>query len=165
MELSIGDMVVVPSLGVGVVEDKGSLDLGDTRVPAWKIDLGPEDGTYWLPENRVGQEGLRPPVDAERIDRLWKTMTSEKAPDKRAHWNQRRRRYDEMLASNEPIQLAKLIGELVAVKKAKRDKKQVLSFTERRLLEKVREMMVRELAATTGRGEEEVASEMEERLA
>jgi|AACY02.10.fsa_nt_gi Transcriptional regulators, similar to M. xanthus CarD len=165
MELSIGDMVVVPSLGVGVVEERGALSLGDDEVPAWRIDLGSDGGTYWLPEHRVGKEGLRAPVDEERVERLWTALTSEKAPQKRDHWNRRRRRYDEMLATNEPLQLAKLVGELLAVQRKKRENRQVLSFSERRLLEKVRQMFTAEVSATTGQSEEEVAAELERRTA
>lgn len=164
MELAVGDVVVVPVLGVGVVERNEPLDLGEETVPAFKIDLGPDSGAYWIPEAQVGQQGLREPMPEEMIDRLWKTMKGAKAPKKRANWNRRRKRYNEMLASNEPMQLAELVGELVAVRAKKRKKKQTLSFGERRLLEKASALIAGEIAATTGDDLDEVLADLTKRL-
>lgn len=150
MELSVGDVVVVPALGVGTVETKQAVDVGDRAVPAYRIDLGPDDGAYWIPEARLGQEGLRQPMAADEVADVLDTLGAQEAPVKRANWNRRRKRYDEMIAANDPAQLAALIGELVAVQVSKKEKKQTLSFGERRLLEKTRRMLVEEIAAATG---------------
>lgn len=164
MELSVGDEVVVPALGVGKVETHGPIEIGEETVSAYKIDLGPEDGYYWIPESRLGEKGLRPPMNKKDVKAFWKVLTSQKVPGKRANWNRRRKRYDAMLTSNDPTQMARLLGELVAVQSKKRKKKQTLSFGERRLLEKASALIAGEIAATTGDDLDEVLADLTKRL-
>ncbi len=165
MELSVGDRVVVPSLGVGLVTMNASIDIGSEMVPAYRIDLDSDDGAYWIPESQVGEQGLRTLVDEGRIERIWKTMVEAEAPEERANWNRRRKRYQEMMASNEPEQLASLIGELSSVAHDKKDKKQVLSFGERRLLDKAKTLISNELAAASGCTPEAMMKQLEMKLA
>lgn len=150
MELSIGDVVVVPALGLGVVEARESVNTGAGEVAAFRIVLEEHNLHYWAPVDRVGELGLRKPMKKERIKALWAAMTSQEAPEKPANWNRRSRRFQEILMSNEPILLAEMVGELVATKLAKKEKKAVLSFGERRLLARATGLIAAELAAIKG---------------
>lgn len=165
MELAIGDTVVVPTMGVGVVDAREEVDLGEVKVPAFRIDLGEEEGTFWIPVAQLGAQGLREPVGADELARLWAEMLEQEAPKQRANWNRRRKRYHDMLASNEPLQLAALVGELSAVAAVKRTKKQTLSFGERQLLEKAQNLLAQEMAASRDCDIDEVLDEMARRLA
>ena len=156
MELSVGDVVVVPALGPGVVRAHEEIDVGPALVPAWRIELGDDRGTMFVPDNARGAEGLRPPIDSSRVDSIWQALASQTAPEHRRNWNQRRRRYQEMLESNSPTELARLVGELSAVAEQKADKNQRLSFGERRMLDRVRGLLARELAISTETTEDEV---------
>jgi len=164
LELAIGETVVVPTMGVGVVEATERVDVGDAYVEAYRIDLGPEDGTFWIPQQQLGSQGLRPPISKDRLAAMWAEMLEQEAPKKRANWNRRRKRYSEMLASNEPLQLAALIGELSAVAAVKRTKKQSLSFGERQLLDKAQGLLAQEVAAARDCDVDEVLDEMARRL-
>lgn len=160
MKLKKGEHVVIPGCGVGRVEAKETMELGESQVETWRIYLGPDAGRYWVPVDRIQHEGLRPLMEPDRVKSTWKLIEEQEAPKKRAHWNQRRKRYQEMVMSNSPMELAKLIGELVAVRAKKKEKRQVLSFGERRLLEQAKELIVQEIAAATGKSE----TKIEERL-
>jgi len=165
LELSIGDTVVVPALGVGIVDANETVDVGEHSVKAYRIHLGEDAGNVWIPEGQMGVHGLREPVAEEHLERVWDSMTSQKAPKKRANWNRRRKRYDEMLASGEPRKVAALVGELAAVRNQKRTKKQTLSFGERLLLEKAQKLLAQEVAATRDCPVEVVRAEMDAMLA
>lgn len=165
MELTIGDTVVVPTMGVGVVDAKEEVDVGDVTVSAYRIDLGGDDGTFWIPLAQLGAQGLREPVSPGDLAKVWAEMLEQEAPKKRANWNRRRKRYQDMLASNEPLQMAALVGELSAVAAVKRAKKQTLSFGERQLLEKAQNLLAQEMAATRECDIDEVLDEMARRLA
>lgn len=161
MELSVGDVVVVPALGPGVVRAHDTVEVGAIEVGAWRIELGGDRGTLFVPDGRCGEGGLRVPLAAERVPRLYETMATQSAPTHRRNWNQRRRRYEQMLHSNSPTVLAELIGELSLVQKAKAEKNQKLSFGERRLLEKVRDLLAREVATATGVTPDDVHDRMD----
>jgi RNA polymerase-interacting CarD/CdnL/TRCF family regulator len=164
LKLAVGDIVVVPVMGVGTVSSTEPMDVGEGPIPGYRIELGPEEGFFWIPEAQVGSQGLRPPIAAGDLDRLWEALEAQEAPDVRANWNRRRIRYNEMLACNEPLQLAALVGELSAVQAQKREKNQALSFGERQLLEQAQGLLVAEVAASTDRPREDVLKELEERL-
>ena len=164
MQLAIGDTVVVPTMGVGVVEATEHVDVGDETVEAYRIDLGPEEGTFWIPKQQLGSQGLRQPIAEEHLGAVWAEMLEQEAPAKRANWNRRRKRYQEMLASNEPLQIAALVGELAAVQAVKRTKKQTLSFGERQLLDKAQDLLAQEVAATRECEVDVVLAEMARRL-
>ena len=104
------------------------IDVGGGPIEVFRIDLGPDDGVLWVPVGRLSVEGIRLPADEDHVEEAWELIPVQEAPKKRTNWNRRHRRYQEMLMSNQPKQLAELIGELVAVREAKREKRQTLSF-------------------------------------
>jgi CarD family transcriptional regulator len=165
LKLSVGDTVVVPTMGVGVVDAKERVDVGDVSINAYRIDLGEDEGTFWIPVDQLGSHGLREPISKDQLARLWASMLEQEAPAKRANWNRRRKRYQEMLASNEALQLAALVGELSAVAAVKKTKKQTLSFGERQLLDKAQSLLAQEVAAARDCEIDEVLDEMARRLA
>lgn len=162
MELSVGDVVVVPALGPGVVEAHESVDIGQHSVDAWRIELGGSRGTMYVPNNARGAEGLRAPMSAEVVPGIWKTISRQAAPKHRRNWNQRRRRYEQMLHSNSPTSLAELLGELARVRARKAHKNQRLSFGERRMLERARDLLAREVAISSGRPQEAVEARLDD---
>jgi RNA polymerase-interacting CarD/CdnL/TRCF family regulator len=160
LELQIGDTVVVPVMGVGIVDANEEVDVGDGMVSAFRIDMGEDEGTFWIPVAQLGSQGLRVPIAKEHLALLWTTLSEQVVPKNRENWNRRRKRFDEMLASNEPLQLAALIGELMAVQADKRTRKQVLSFGERQLLDKTQDLLAAELAVTLDRPVADVRDEI-----
>ena len=151
MDVKQNDLVVVPGLGVGRVEGKEQVDIGSTTLRAFCVTIRDEAGKVWIPEDRTDGHGLRAPMDEATATSHLQAIAKQEAPKKRANWRNRQRRYEQTIASNEPGALAKMIGELLAVQRAKKQKKQVLSFGERRLLDRAKNLLFGEVAAVTGK--------------
>lgn len=145
MEYQVGERVVVPNCGVGRIEGIEKMDVGGSQVDLYRIDLGAA-GRIWVPLGRMVAEGIRPVMGREALEETWEIVASQEVPDHREHWNRRRRRYTEMLMSNEPQAVARVVGELGAVDAEKR-----LPFAERQLYERARNLLVDEIAAASGR--------------
>lgn len=142
-----GDLVVVARAGVGRVESIETLrPAGQPPCPTYRIVVRALRAKVWVPLARAQAERLRPPVSASRVPAILQVVEATEAPRKRANWNQRRKRYDTLLASNDPIQLAALVGELARVRARK-----PLSFSERRLFETSSSMLRTELGAVSTR--------------
>ena len=150
MDYAVEDMVVVPGCGVGRGE----------AVELYRIDLGDTKGRMWVPTHLVNAQGLRPVMTIERAKEAWTVIEAQAAPDERQNWNRRQRRYNEKLLSNEPIEMAELLGELAAV----RNKKE-LSFGERKIFEKVRELLICEIAAAMAQPRPKIEQRMSKALA
>lgn len=159
LEFEKGDVVVAPGCGAGLVEDIEEVELGGESVSMYRIHVIDNEVRIWVPVGTARVQGIRSPVDAAEVTTLLQTIRDTVAPKKRATWNRRQRRYNELLMSNDPQQLAELLGELASVRNGK-----PLSFGERRLFDRARSLLAAELRATSDRPEK-VARDLEAALA
>lgn len=157
MNYSVGDSVVLPGCGVGTVQAIQTMEMDGTDVEMYRIDLGEDAGKMWVPLHRAVVSGMRPVMTVEQAERTWQIIKAQEAPEKRANWNRRQRRYNEQLMSNEPEAMAELLGELAAVRSEK-----PLSFGERRLYERVKGLLTDEIAAALEQPVETVTKRMDE---
>lgn len=142
MKVQVGDQVVFPRCGVGEIEALVTMPVGGEDVELYQIMLDNDKGRVWVPKDRIADQGLRPVMAAKRVKMVLRILAEQEAPERRRQWNQRQRRYTEMLTSNEPTSLARLVGELAAVRAQKS-----LSFTEKRMFREAWALLVSELAA------------------
>lgn len=151
MKVKVGDQVVFPRCGVGEVEALVTMPVGDEQVELYQISLDNDKGRVWVPKDRLADQGLRPVMAKKRIKKVLQILSEQEAPERRKQWNQRQRRYTEMLTANEPTSLARLVGELAAVRAQKS-----LSFTEKRMFREAWALLVSELAAAADVPKEEM---------
>lgn len=159
MEFRVGDAVVAPGCGVGTIEAIETMDMGDAPVELYRITFDEEGTRMWVPLAQVAAKGLRPVMATERVEEIWHTIDNQELPDQRATWNRRYRRYNDMLMSNHPKSMAEVLGELLALRKEKK-----LSFGEKRLFERVSNLLIGELAAASSRSREDVAKDLDARF-
>jgi CarD family transcriptional regulator len=151
-----GDHVMIPSCGLGRIDALESVKMGDQMVRALRI-VGSDGLRVWVPVARA-TKSLRAVVTGDAVQGLLGIVRATVAPIKRANWNRRQRRYNEMLASNDAEQVAALLGELASVRQRK-----PLSFGERLIFERARVMLRDELRAACG--EPTLGTRLEEALA
>lgn len=156
------EQVVVPGLGLGTISRIESIPLEGSELRAYCVEIAGEEGRMWVPLNRAGEAGLRRPMSAEVAEEAIEIAAKQEAPHKRAHWNRRQRRYQEWLSSDNPHDVARLVGELASVRQVK---KSPLSFGERRLFEKAKDHFVRELSASLGVDQARIEKRLDKRLA
>ncbi|MEO0605104.1 MAG: hypothetical protein AAF211_26985, partial [Myxococcota bacterium] len=136
------------------------MTIEEEAVELYRIDLGQSAGRMWVPINLADAQGVRKVMSTESAEQAWQIITAMEAPEARQNWNRRQRRYNEKLMGNEPLELAELLGELAAVRSTKE-----LSFGERKIFERVRELLVSEIAAACGEERMQIEKRMNEVLA
>lgn len=141
------DRVVFPGLGVGVVAALEQVPLDGSTIEAYRIEFDDDRGRLWVPVDQAGASGLRPVISEAKAEEAMSVLQSQQPPKMRANWNRRRKRYTEWLHSHDALDVARLVGELMVVR---RDKNGPLSFGERRLLEQGRDLLVAEISAALG---------------
>ena len=135
------------------------MDLGDDVTQMYRILVEATEMRLWIPVHRAAVDGLRAPFAQDDIERLLTIIQDTEAPEKRATWNRRQRRYPELLMSNDPIQLAELLGELASVRQRK-----ALSFGERKMFDRAWDLMQVELRSACD-APDEVVQRFESALA
>lgn len=141
----VGDKLVVPACDVGEVVAIETLTFEGQSAEFYRIELA-QGASSWVPLGGLIPQGIRKVMSKERAAEVLEIIGQQTAPAKRANWNQRRRRYQEMLLGNAPAEVAALLGELGAVRTAKGR----LSFSERQLFDKVLGLLASELALVLG---------------
>ncbi len=140
MTFQVGDKVVYPSQGAGVVAEKTTREvLGETREYL-KINFVRGDMRVLVPLEKGRDVGLRHTIGDDELDQLAETIRKAdlSLPNQ---WPPRHRAEQEILAANDAYDLARLIGVLF-----QRDQERGLADTERDIFENARSLLASEWA-------------------
>lgn len=152
MRLEVGGLAVYPAHGVGrieALEDRG--DGGQVLV----MRILENGMQITIPASNVGEIGLRPVIKKSAVKEVYKVLKSAVKPARQTNWNRRYRDYMDKIKTGSPFDEAAVLGELLAMR-AEKD----LAFGERKLLDLVRTLLVKELALAAGQSEGEVLAEI-----
>lgn len=140
MTFQVGDKVVYPSQGAGVVAEKTTREvLGETREYL-KVNFVRGDMSVLVPLEKGRDVGLRHTIGNDELDQLAETIRKAdlSLPNQ---WPPRHRAEQEILATNDAYDLARLIGVLF-----QRDQERGLADTERDIFENARSLLASEWA-------------------
>ncbi len=155
MTFQVGDHVVYPSQGAGVVEEKTTRKvLGETQEYL-KIVFIRGDMEVLVPLRKGQEVGLRHTIGRDEIANLKEAIIRGDL-SLPTQWPPRYRAEQEILASGSAYDLARLIGVL-----AQRDIEKGLAATEREVLENAKSMLASELAVVQDIDLGEAAAELE----
>ncbi|MDA0699863.1 MAG: CarD family transcriptional regulator [bacterium] len=144
MTFEVGDHVVYPSQGEGVVQERTTREaLGETHEYL-KVVSVKGDMEVLVPLRRGSDVGLRHTIGADEVDRLFDALVKGNL-NLPLQWPPRYRAEQEILARGAAYDLARLIGVL-----ARRDIEKGLAATEREVLDTAKSMLGSELAIVTG---------------
>ncbi len=159
MTFKVGDHVVYPSQGAGVVQERTTrVVLGESHEYL-KVVFIRGDMEVLVPLKKGEEVGLRHTVEADEIDRLLEAIRSADLtlPNQ---WPPRFRAEQEILSTGSAYDLARLIGVL-----AKRDVEKGLAATEREVLENAKTMLASELAVVQDVQLEEAERQLDDAIA
>ncbi len=140
MTFKVGDHVVYPSQGAGVVQERTTrVVLGESHEYL-KVVFIRGDMEVLVPLKKGEEVGLRHTVEADEIGRLLEAIRSADLTLP-SQWPPRFRAEQELPTTGSAYDLARLIGVL-----AKRDVEKGLAATEREVLENAKTMLASELA-------------------
>lgn len=140
MTFQVGDNVVYPSQGAGVVQELTTREvLGETQQYL-KIVFVRGDMEVLVPLRKGQEVGLRHTVGADEIAQVFDALAKADL-SLPTQWPPRYRAEQDILAGGSAYDLARLIGVL-----ARRDIEKGLAATEREVLEHAKSMLASELA-------------------
>ncbi|MEJ2667282.1 MAG: CarD family transcriptional regulator [Deinococcales bacterium] len=155
MTFQVGDNVVYPSQGAGVVQELTTREvLGETQQYL-KIVFVRGDMEVLVPLRKGQEVGLRHTVGTDEISQVFDALAKADL-SLPTQWPPRYRAEQDILAGGSAYDLARLIGVL-----AKRDLEKGLAATEREVLEHAKSMLSSELAVVQQVSLEEAAGRLE----
>jgi CarD family transcriptional regulator len=141
VNFAIGQLVVYPNHGIGVIERINRQQCGSNALSMYEMRLAFNNETIRVPIENAGEVGLRLPISQFDCQTLFDAL-AEDFDAISADWRLRYKQYSEILRRGDLFEVADVLKKLTFLNQIK-----PLSFRERRLLDKARYLVVSEIAA------------------
>lgn len=139
-DFHIGDRVVYPNHGVGVIEQVGSRTLGQQVEKYYLLNIKASNLKVTVPFHSVGAVGLRRVVRNGEIQKILDYL-SDGNGDSSTDWKDRFKENSDRMRTGSLLEVAAVLKSLLVLKETKG-----LSFREKKMLERARYLLVSELA-------------------
>src|ERR1700751_249465 len=136
----IGDRVVYPNHGVGIIEQISSRTIGESVEKSYLLKIKASSLKVMVPFHNVGTVGLRRVVKNGEIQKIVDFLTVGEC-DNNADWKYRFKENSERMRTGSLLEVAAVLKGLLLLNQSK-----PLSFREKKMLERARYLLVSELA-------------------
>jgi CarD family transcriptional regulator len=161
MTFQIGEKVVYPNQGVGTIENIRAWALGSQFEKCYLLRMVYGSVTVTVPFSKVANIGLRPITKNTEISRVLSylaTGTCFASSD----WKIRFKANSEKMLSGSLLRAAEVFKSLLEQQKLQKDK--LLSFREKKMLDRSRHMLVTEISIARGIAEPEAVALLQKYL-
>lgn len=158
MSFRVGQRVVYPNHGVGVIENIEQKQIGGDQFSFYALRLSFNNSLVLVPVQNADEVGLRTPISTTVCDQVLNYLSedfSKIPPD----WKARFREFSEKVKSGDVFEIADVLKKLTFLHRLK-----PLSFRESRLLEKAQYLVISELATVCRQKECHAQSQVEKAL-
>jgi CarD family transcriptional regulator len=139
----IGDKVIYPNHGLGIVERIEEKTILGTTCGFYHLRIAANDTTVLVPLANVDGVGLRRAIDDGEVDRLFKLLGDGKI-DAQQNWKGRFKDNSEKMRTGSIYDVADVLKSLTLLAKSKS-----LSFREKRMLDRARFLIITEVSEVT----------------
>jgi CarD family transcriptional regulator len=146
----VGDKVVYPNQGVGIIEQIGSRTLGNTVERFYMLRINGSSLRVMVPFHNVGAVGLRRVIRNGEVQKVLTYLTDVKC-DNHTDWKCRFRDNSEKMRTGSLMDVAAVLKGLLQLHQSK-----PLSYREKKMLDRARYLLVSELALARNGNEAEV---------
>jgi len=150
MLFNIGDKVVYPMHGAGVIEAIEEKEILGERKKYYIMKIPIGDMKVMIPLDNVEQIGLREVIDEEGVEQVYAILKGHHSKMS-SNWNRRYRANLEKLKSGDIFQVAEVVRNLTY-----REKEKGLSTGERKMLDSARQILISELVLAQDTSKEDV---------
>ena len=159
MDFKVGDKVVYPNHGVGVIEEVKNRAIGGLKASFYCLRILSTDSTVMVPVGNTEAVGLRKVLTRREITRVLKTLKNGEVTTY-DDWKGRFQANSDKMRTGDIKAVAEVLKSLTMLNEVK-----PLSYRERKMLDRARFLLISELAEAGGKDSEEVEGQIDEALA
>jgi len=159
MDFRVGDKVVYPNHGVGIIEQVSRRSVNGVPEEFYMLRIHSNASLVMVPISNVKSVGLRRIIKKADVAGLFK-MLEEDFFEPEADWKDRYKEHCEKMRTGSIFQVAEVLKNLVYLSLRKS-----LSFREKRMLDRARQLIVTEIATVRGLNEKVVEDHIDRALA
>ena len=158
MEFQVGEKVVYPTQGIGVVESIQSRTTSEGRVSGYDLRFLSNDSRVFVPQASAPGIGLRPMVTKADATRIL-AMVADGSVAHHTNWKGRFKENSDKMRTGSLFDVASVLKALASLRRT-----QVLSFRERRMFERAKFLIISEIAEVEGKSLAAVERRVDEAL-
>lgn len=145
----IGSYVVCPGHGVGQVLSLEAKELGEETKNFYIVKVISNGMTVMVPQDK--KDGLRVLVSNDEVEDVFGLLNDHDVKVDNSTWNRRHRDYLAKVKTGSLLEIADVLRSLFLLKNMKK-----LSFGERKMMDQCKDLIIREIAITTGSAENDI---------
>jgi CarD family transcriptional regulator len=158
LEFEVGDKVIYPNHGLGVVEKIEEKTILGTTCGFYSLKMASSETTVLVPLDNVDDVGLRRAIADTEVKRLFVRIGDGKI-DNHQNWKGRFKDNSDKMRTGSIRDVIDVLKSLNFLSKSKN-----LSFREKRMLDRARFLVVSEISEVTGDGSEAIEDKVEKAL-
>ncbi len=150
----IGSYVVCPGHGVGQINNVETKELGGEEMSFYIIKVISNGMTVMVPCNN--KNGVRELVSVGEVTEVYELLNNHDVKVDNSTWNRRHREYMQKVKTGSLLEIADVLRSLFLLKTTKK-----LSFGERKMMDQCKDLIIKEIAISTGGVETEIDGKIE----
>lgn len=158
MNFKVGDKVVYPNHGVGVIEQVAKRSIGELESSFYCLRILSTDSTVMVPVDNTQAVGLRKVLTRRETNRVLKALKDGEVTTY-DDWKGRFQANSEKMRTGDIRAVAEVLKSLTMLNEIK-----PLSYRERKMLDRARFLLVSELAEASGKKTETVEEQIDTAL-
>ena len=158
MKFNIGDKVVYPNHGVGVVKEIRELNYGGEEHTCLSLQILQSDSVVMVPLENSKSVGLRRVMPKSRVQNVLDTLRAADAKPPN-DWKGRYQENQAKMLSGDIEEVAEVLKALTYLSTVK-----TLSYRERKMLERARTLVISELAEASAKTPVDIEQEVDEAM-
>jgi CarD family transcriptional regulator len=151
---NLGDHVVCPGHGVGQVCSVETKELNGELKGFYTIKVISNGMKVMIPTDT--KDGIRALIPSTEINGVFELLKDQNVKVDQSTWNRRHREYTLKVKTGSLLEIADVLRQLLLLKMTKK-----LSFGERKMLDQCKELLVKEIALSTGTPEGTVSEKID----
>ena len=155
-DFAIGDFVIYPTHGMGVVKEMTNQKYGDQVIEFVVIAFDKTRMTLRIPVDKIEISGLRK-ISTEKEMKSAINLIKSPPKIKRMLWSRRAAEYEKKINSGSPLEIAEVVRDLHCRSKVRSEQ----SFSERQIYESALQRLAEEYAAVFEMPNEDAIEKME----
>jgi CarD family transcriptional regulator len=159
VEFKIGDKVIYPNHGVGVIEEVLRAQAGDVAQNFFRLRIVSNGSTVLVPTSNTRHVGLRKILTKKDIEKVYKVLRGRKVSVTQ-DWKGRFQEHSEKMRSGDIYEVASVLKSLTLLSRTKN-----LSYRERKMLDKSKYLVVSEIASVSNMEETDVEQKVDKAVA
>jgi CarD family transcriptional regulator len=158
VEFQVGEKVIYPNHGIGVVESIQTRPTPAGKISLYKLRILSNDSRVWVPQQNVDGVGLRHIITTGDVRKIF-NLLGDGNIDQHPNWKGRFKENSDKMRTGSIYEVAIVLKGLTFL-----SRKKSLSFREKRMLDRAKFLIVSEIAEVEGKPSAAIEERVEKAL-